>query len=302
MSEQQEQEQERARRVLDTDTVLADLAAWWGDVKPSLPHAQDMSMLTAEQQREVRAGELNDYMTAMAAYRDRAPRRIAGGEWDQQIPGGTQNPYWEIIRQLPLDSMPMPWHQRPEPMLHWMGGDYLRGADEYKNFADRFDMCGTYSWAICSPGDIAWMKDVLEGRGVVEPGAGTGYWAWQMQQAGIDTVAYDLNEPGPGNGYARRQWATVLPDDATAPKHHPDRALFLCWPSYAEPWAAQSLACYRGDLLIYCGEGDGGCTADDAFFELRDAEWEETGDSPKHVSYWGIHDYLTAYRRKGTAP
>ena len=289
-----EQQQEQTRKVLDTDTVLADLAAWWGDQPPPPPAdsvlLSDMPLLA----------EATRYMDDMRAGRPRGARRIAGGEFDQQIPEGTQNPYWEIIRQLPLDGMPLPWHRRPEPMLHWMGGDY-GGGGEYKNFADRFDMCGTYSWAICSPGDIAWMKDVLEGRGVVEPGAGTGYWAWQMQQAGIDTVAYDLNEPGPGNGYARRQWATVLPDDATAPKHHPDRALFLCWPSYAEPWAAQSLACYRGDLLIYCGEGDGGCTADDAFFELRDAEWEETGDSPKHVSYWGIHDYLTAYRRKGAA-
>ena len=298
MSEQQE----RPRKVLDTATVLADLAEWWGDRKPSLPHARDMSMMTAEQQQEVRAGELDGYMTSMAAYlgRNREARRIAGGEFDQQIPEGTLNPYWEIIRQLPLDNMPLPWHTRPEPMLHWFGGDHLR--DDYRLFADRFDMCGTYSWSICTPGDMTWMKEILAGRGVVEPGAGTGYWAWQMRQAGIDTVAYEPNEPGQGNGYARRTWTTVLPGDHTAPNHHPDRALFLCWPSYAEPWAAQALACYAGDMLIYAGEGHGGCTADDAFFELRDAEWEEISDSGLHVSYWGIHCYLTAYRRKGTAP
>ena len=88
-----EQQQEQTRKVLDTDTVLADLAAWWDAWEPL----------------------------------DRGyPRRIAGGEWDQQIPEGTQNPYWEIIRQLPLGDMSLPWHQRPEPMLHWMGGDYLR--------------------------------------------------------------------------------------------------------------------------------------------------------------------------------
>jgi hypothetical protein len=281
MSEQQE----RARKVLDTDTVLADLAEWWGDKSPFPPAGGDMPLLDPAR-----------YLEDMRAARPREARRIAGGQWDQEIPEGTQNPYWEIIRQLPLDDMPSPWHTRPEPTLHWFGGN----RDEYRYFADRFDMCGTYSWSICSPGDITWMKEVIGGRGVVEPGAGGGYWAWQMRQAGIDIVAYEPNEPGAGNGYARRTWTTVLPDDHSAPKHHPDRALFLCWPSYAEPWAAQSLACYTGDLLIYAGEGHGGCTADDAFFELRDAEWKEIGDSGRHVSYWGINDYLTAYRRKET--
>jgi hypothetical protein len=275
-------ETEQAQKVLDTTAVLADLADWWGD-KPSLPDAPDMPLLGATR-----------YLEDVRAGRPREARRIAGGKFDQEIPEGTQNPYWEIIRQLPLDDLPMPWSVRPEPMLHWLGGN----REDSKFFAGRFDMCGTYSWAICPPGDIAWLKEVLGGRGVVEPGAGSGYWAWQMRQVGIDTVAYEPNEPGPGNGFARRTWATVLSDDHGAPKHHPDRALFLCWPSYAEPWAAQSLACYTGDLLVYCGEGEGGCTADDEFFHVLDAEWEEVGDCPAHVSYWRIHDYLTAYRRR----
>jgi hypothetical protein len=278
---------------LDAGVLLADLAAWWASLKPSLPAGKDMSMLTSAQASEVRATELGDYADALAGYRDRAPRRIAGSEWDQQVPEGTQNPYWEIIRQLPLDPIPLPWHYRPEPMLHWLHGP----RDEYKMFADRFDMCGTYSWSICTPGDIAWLKDVLAGRGVVEPGAGTGYWAWQMEQSGISVAAYEPNQPEPGNHFARREWTTVLRDDYLAAKHHPDRALFLCWPSYADPWAAQALACYSGDLLIYAGEGEGGCTADDEFFRLLEAEWDEIGYSPKHVSYWGIHCHLTAYRR-----
>lgn len=275
-----------ARKVLDTVTVLADLAEWWGD-KPSLPYVAPPLEMTLE---DVAALVREDLRTG----RPRGARRIAGGEFDQKVPGGTQNPYWEIIRQLPLDDMPLPWHQRPEPMLHWLGGN----REEYKIFADRFDMCGTYSWAICSPGDVAWLKGILGGRGVVEPGAGTGYWAWQMEQAGIDVAAYEPEVQGPVNHFARRTWTSLLRDDHSAPKHHPDRALFLCWPSYAEPWAAQALACYSGDLLIYCGEGEGGCTADDEFFHLLEAEWEEVSDSAAHVSYWGIHDYLTAYRRK----
>lgn len=257
----------RPAPVADADKVLADLAAFWANPEP-------------------------------ARFTGEVPGRIAGGKWDQPVPDGTANPYWEIIRQLPLDDSMLSWKVRPEPVTHL----FTDGPAGYRELADRFALCGTFAWSICSPGDITWMKGILGGRGVVEPGAGSGYWAWQLRQAGVDVAACDPNEAGEGNWYARRrEWTTVLRDDHDAPKRHPDRALFLCWPSYNEPWAAQSLACYTGDLLIYAGEGEGGCTADSAFFELRDAEWEEIGDSPAHISYWGIHCNLTAYSRKGAS-
>ena len=247
---------------VDVALLRAELAAWWADPQPD-------------------------------KFSGKTPGRIAGGKWDQPVSEGAENPYWEIVRQLPLDDAPSPWNTRPEPASHVFTDSGVR------YFADRHALCGTFSWSICSPGDIAWMKDILGGRGVVESGAGGGYWAWQMEQAGVSVAAYDPNEPGDGNHFARRSWTTVLRDDHSAPKYHPDRALFLCWPSYADPWAAQSLACYSGDLLIYAGEGDGGCCADDEFFRLLEAEWDEIGTAPQHVSYWGIHCYLTAYRRKG---
>ena len=251
---------------VDADALLAELAAWWQDPEPD-------------------------------HYSRNIPARIAGGKWDQEVPVGTRNPYWEIIRQLPLSDIPFPRETRPEPMTHLFTGT---PGNDLRVFADRFSLCRTFSWSIPSPGDIAWMRDILGGKGVVETGAGSGYWAWQMEQAGIDAVAYDPAETG-NNKFACRQWATVLRDDHGAARLHPDRALFLCWPSYAEPWAAQSLACYDGDLLIFAGEPEGGCTADDEFFKLLDAEWEESGVAPQHVSHWGIHCYLTACMRKGAA-
>lgn len=247
---------------LDATVLLAHLARWWDDPQPCKYHGS-------------------------------IPGRIAGSKWDQPVPDGTENPYWEVIRQLPLEDMTLPWDTRPEPTTH------VSTEAGFRYFADRHALCGTYSWSICSPGDIAWIKGILGGRAVVETGAGTGYWAWQMEQAGISVVAYEPNQPEPGNHFARREWTTLLRDDHSAAKHHPDRALFLCWPSYSDPWAAQALACYAGDMLIYAGEGEGGCTADDEFFRLLEAEWDEISTAPQHISYWGIHCRLTAYRRKG---
>lgn len=246
---------------LNADAVLADLAAFWAD-----PHPDIMG---------------------------RQPHRIAGGPADQQVPEGIQNPYWEIVRQMPVCGIDLQYSRIYRP-----DGHFFSPRDPLRQVVDRFALCETFSWSIPAPGDLPWLRDILAGRGVVEAGAGTGYWAWQMEQAGIDTVAYEPNEVS-DNRFARREWATLLRDDHAAPKHHPDRALFLCWPSYSEPWAAQALACYAGDMLIYAGEPAGGCTADDEFFRLLDAEWNEVADSPAHVTYSGIHDYLTVCTRKG---
>jgi hypothetical protein len=162
-------------------------------------------------------------------------------------------------------------------------------------------LCARYAWSIPSPGDMVWLARILDGRGVVEIGAGSGYWAWQMVQVGIDVVAYDPHPPSPENKYATdRLYFPVEIGDEHVAANHPDRALLLCWPSYDSGFAASALKAYRGDTLVFVGEGHGGCTADDEFFELLDEGWDETSISPMHVSYWGIHCSATAYVRRTT--
>ncbi len=210
--------------------------------------------------------------------------RIAGSPLDQLVPDGIENPYWEIIRRM------------PSTYDMWDGVTPYGYAPELK-VGYREHLAKRYSWAIPSPGDITWMTEVLNGRSLVEIGAGGGYWSWQAQQAGVDVMAYEPNEPADNGFVEGREYTTILRDGHDAAKHHPDRALMLCWPNYAEPWAAQALAAYKGDLLIYIGEGESGCCTDDAFFELRDSEWTEAGESPDHLTWWGIHCRMRAYRR-----
>jgi hypothetical protein len=75
------------------------------------------------------------------------------------------------------------------------------------------------------------------------------------------------------------------------------RALFLCWPSYRDPFAARALTAFAGAVLLYVGEPAGGHTADDAFFEQLAREWlcvEEVA-----LPNWpGTRDSLTVYRRR----
>lgn len=211
--------------------------------------------------------------------------RMAGREYDQPVPEGVENPYWEIIRHTPL-------------VRDWRGRLEVYGYSQ-ECMVSRHELVGRYSWSIPSPGDIAWISEQLSGRGLVEVGAGNGYWAWQFAQAHVDVVAYEpavhadnkfVSTPEP--------YVPVRVGDASKAADHPDRALFMSWPDYGSPWAAEALTAYRGDLVFYVGEGSGGCCGDDSFFDLLEAEWVEIGDSPHHYAWYGIHCWLTAYRRK----
>jgi hypothetical protein len=245
-----------------SDKILADLAAFWINPPPG-------------------------------RYSHQVPRRIAGSEHDQAVPEGTVNPYWEIVRQMPVDDIGWKHYRTYAPDAH-----YFTPGEPMRTLTDRNYLCVAFGWAIPSPGDITWMRKRLKGAGVVEIGAGSGYWAWQLAQAGTDVAAYEPEAPESNTYVATKPWFPVQHGNHEAAGAHPDRSLLLCWPSYGEPWASWALSAYAGDQLFYAGESWGGCCADDAFFGQLEKEWDEVGSSPHHVTFSGIHCSLTEYRRK----
>lgn len=141
-----------------------------------------------------------------------------------------------------------------------------------------------FAWAI--PDDTA--LDAITRHsaraGIVEVGAGTGYWARQVEDRGLPVVAYDLHPFGCRcdsdhwcrNG-KRAQWARVHRGGPEAAAKHPDRTLLLVWPPYYAPMGAVAVAAYHaagGHTVAYVGEGAGGCTGDDAMHRLLgDEPW-----------------------------
>jgi len=194
--------------------------------------------------------------------------RIAGSTYDQITPIGIDNPYWEIVRQLP--SM--------------REGHHL--------------LTKRYSWAIPSPGDMIWLTQALSGRGLVEIGAGSGYWAWQAAQAGIDVIAYEPISSSTNTYTDGIEYSAILRDGLAAARHHPDRALLLCWPSHDDPWATNALHAYPGDLMIYIGQDQGGNCADDDFFQLLARSWSPADSSANHITWRHAPSAMTAYRRR----
>jgi hypothetical protein len=227
-------------------------------------------------------------------------RPIAGSEQDQRVPEGVSNPLWEIVRLMPGDPYYGPG-ERIDPNGHW-ASDLDDGAMRRAHAAGlgRSGLCARYSWSIPSPGDMAWLRQMLDGQSIVEIGAGSGYWAWQLAQVGVAVAAYDPVPPGPDNSFNQHKlYHPVAEGDHGKAAEHPGRALMLCWPSCGASFAKEALHHYRGDTVIYIGEDEGGCCADERFHRILRRDFEHVGSSPKHVTYWGIHCDLSVWRRRG---
>jgi hypothetical protein len=79
--------------------------------------------------------------------------------------------------------------------------------------------------------------------------------------------------------------------------------LMLHWPPLGDKCAYDALKVFQGNWLLYAGEDEGGCTADDSFFELLRAEWvlEETFDqltSGETFTGSKISSRIFIYKRK----
>jgi putative endonuclease len=110
---------------------------------------------------------------------------------------------------------------------------------------------------------------------LVEIGAGGGYWAMCISDAGADIIAYDNRPPGveppwelhDGNRWFDDTWFHVHEGDESMAGRYPDRTLLMCWPPLYDPMALKALRQYReagGKTLIFIGSQRS--SADEEFF------------------------------------
>jgi hypothetical protein len=172
-------------------------------------------------------------------------------------------------------------------------------AESMARFPNRQLLIRRYCWTIPDPDTVTFVAKHAQ-RGLVDPIAGTGYWAYLLAQVGVDVVCYDLN---PGTALHTNGWhgedlyaEICAMDCAEAVAQHPDRTLFLSWPPYAQDVGARVLTAYRGKRVIYIGEGQGGGTGDDEMHLILDRDWTEV-DSCQPVQWCGVDDRVTVYER-----
>lgn len=242
-----------------------------------------------------------------------------------------QNPAWDFVKEVPEDELD--YRRGRKKSIHFGAKDKLDDLVFYRDRVTRF-----WSWAIPDPLAINFIVDMTQDKGVVEIGAGNGYWAWMLSQSGVKVNAYDLHPVGhekswfkrleddrwSGSGLADYEPEEFYPVRAGSvealddPDNH-DRVLFLCWPTM-DTWAYEAVSRFKGDRIIYIGEGPGGCTASSMFFkavsgecgcwslderheelcEMVEQAFVEVDSFP--IAQWsGINDYVWVYDRKETS-
>jgi hypothetical protein len=160
----------------------------------------------------------------------------------------------------------------------------------------RGELVERYSWAI--PNNVA-INELVSYGPLIEIGAGLGYWAKLVFEAGGNIIAFDIANYGGGMGphpEKSRLWFPVQQGTFKTVIKFPERTLFLCWPPYSTPMAYKCLRWYEGKHFIYVGE-DGGCTGDELFREYLNEHFK-LKDIVTIPQWDGIHDAMFIYERK----
>ena len=158
-----------------------------------------------------------------------------------------------------------------------------------------------YAWAIPTEEAVRALAEFARGRGLIEIGAGLGYWAKLLGAAGADVAAYDIEPQGHGTFFAGNA-SPHFPVQTGGPEmaaRAGRRVLFLCWPPMGSSMAAHALATYPGSRFAYAGEDRGGCTADGEFHHLLERDWRVT-DRIELPRWRGAEDNLTFWKRVRT--
>lgn len=206
---------------------------------------------------------------------------------------------WDRGWKIPI----VPWRAMPHPDSGIAGiakmlketipdEEYLQTS---RKFHERHRLVRQYAWTITSPATLDFIHEYA-GNHIHDPLAGTGYWAYLLRQYGHKVTASDI---APGNNpWAEDSHYSMESIDARASAYQagPRATLLLAWPPYQSPIGHQILRAFRGDRIIYIGEGAGGCCGDDQMFRELDRAWREVAWH-RPAQWEGIYDYVTAYRR-----
>mgnify|MGYP002803428389 CR=1 FL=1 len=131
-------------------------------------------------------------------------------------------------------------------------------------------------------GNVKWTEEVMQRllsySPLVEVGAGEGQWQAELRRRGADVVAFD-NHSSPSRFDAAAS-RIVVPgaevqqaDAGAAVSQSAGRTLLMVYPPPGE-MAVRCLQCYKGETLIYVGEGRGGVNGDNTFFDLLAEKWK----------------------------
>lgn len=156
-----------------------------------------------------------------------------------------------------------------------------------------------YGWSVPSKEAIQKIKEFVGQDKVIEIGSGHGMWAKLMIDNGITVAATDSFSHRAGFVSQKKPFTEVEDLEAIAAlkKYGAYNVLMLSWPPCGDKMASNSLKTFNGNKSIFIGEGKGGCTGDDEFFDILSDNWKQI-ELVAIPRWFAIHDYLSLFVRK----
>ena len=118
--------------------------------------------------------------------------------------------------------------------------------------------------------DVLTLRHFLK-KALIEIGAGKGIWARAIANRGADIIAFDNFSEVPET--SAKEAFFVYDGDERQLSTHPGRTLLLVYPPPGQ-MARQCLTYFRGNTILYAGEGRGGANGDESFFAALEKDWE----------------------------
>jgi len=166
-----------------------------------------------------------------------------------------------------------------------------------KLYSFRKELVAKFSWAIPNDEAIHAIKTLVEQNklaGLIEIGAGSGYWAWMLEQVSVNTIPIDSFDWEIHRNV--KHWVPIIHGGPSEAALHSNRALFLCWPPIDE-MGLRALECFAGEWVVLVGENEGGCTGTDEMWEKLSSDFDLVSEHNLH-QFPGIYDHLMLYKRK----
>eukprot|EP00736_Rhodelphis_marinus_P014170 Rmarinus@m.26270 len=190
-----------------------------------------------------------------------------------------------------------------------------------------------FSWGIPNREALECIRRHCGQSGLIEVGAGTGYWAFLLHSIGLDVIAVDISGytianntyhtlvPGPFisqaecDDFNHRQLAFyhVQRGDESVVSRYPSRTLLLCWPPREDDksnmMAYNCVQNFAGETLLYVGEWRGQTTRESQYGESAGRLFQEYVESNFYLTEtvvipnWPFsRDKLMVWRRKNALP
>ena len=160
------------------------------------------------------------------------------------------------------------------------------------NFAIVSRCWNIFGFAILNRATVEFLRNHAP---MAEAGSGAGYWARELQDAGIDVAA---TGPSPEERWPGGEtWTEVERlTAAEALAKYPERNMLICWPDRTGSWPEEALRQFSGDRALYAGEPQGGCTGTPGMFrEIQESYL--TSDQHDIPRFAGNGDRLYVMRR-----